>query len=271
MEGIRYMKSYEIIDTEEHRSVGILLYYEKKKDFIIELQENLNEWTAPLLFTNLVKKGIYTVPRDLSFLWIKERIIPSGRQNISSILKNHKMDAYDEMKFLELSKAKCSQDNLCIKKVDKLPIYVVDRARKHIVDCVPCADHKIICFFEDGVVKKVDLQDIESAAGVDKVLRNESLYQSCQVGTGGHCITFDDFIDVPACLLYDEGMTIPLSKDDFISFARNNLLDTTESCAVLECSRQNISYMVKRGQLEEVKVNVKGNLYQKGDILRNMW
>ena len=60
MEGIRYMKSYEIIDTEEHRSVGILLYYEKKKDFIIELQENLNEWTAPLLFTNLVKKGIYT-------------------------------------------------------------------------------------------------------------------------------------------------------------------------------------------------------------------
>lgn len=32
------MKSYEIIDTEEHRSVGILLYYEKKKDFIIELQ-----------------------------------------------------------------------------------------------------------------------------------------------------------------------------------------------------------------------------------------
>lgn len=120
-------------------------------------------------------------------------------------------------------------------------------------------------------MKKVDLQDIESATGVDKVLRNESLYQSCQVGTGGHCITFDDFIDVPACLLYDEGMTIPLSKDDFISFARNNLLDTTESCAVLECSRQNISYMVKRGQLEEVKVNVKGNLYQKGDILRNMW
>ena len=66
-------------------------------------------------------------------------------------------------------------------------------------------------------------------------------------------------------------MTIPLSQDDFICFAKNNLLDTTECCEVLDCSRQNISYMVKRGQLEEVKANVKGNLYQKGDVLKNMW
>lgn len=271
MEGIRYMRSYEIVDTEEHRSVGILLYYEKKKDFIIELQCDLDEWTAPLLFTNLVRNGVYTVPRDLSFLWVKERVIPSGRQNISAILKNHKMDAYDEMKFLELSKARCSQDNLCIKKIDRLPAYVVERAEKHVVDCVPCAEHKVLCFFADGTVKKIDLLEIQSVTGVDKVLRNEPLYQSCQVGTGGYSITFDDSIDIPAWILYDVGVTIPLSQDDFICFAKNNLLDTTECCEVLDCSRQNISYMVKRGQLEEVKANVKGNLYQKGDVLKNMW
>jgi len=52
---------------------------------------------------DLLDTQIVLRPRDLSFLWVKERIIPSGRQNISAILKNHKMDAYDEMKFLELS------------------------------------------------------------------------------------------------------------------------------------------------------------------------
>ena len=121
------------------------------------------------------------------------------------------------------------------------------------------------------LVKKIDLLEIQSVTGVDKVLRHESLYRSCQVGTGGYSITFDDSIDIPAWILYDVGVTIPLSQDDFIRFAKNNLLDTTECCEVLDCSRQNISYMVKRGQIEEVKANVKGNLYQKGDVLKNMW
>ena len=68
----------------------LLELYEKEKSFIIELTDSLDEWNAPLLFTNLVKKRIYTVPRDLSLLWVKERIIPSGRQNIRDILNNHK-------------------------------------------------------------------------------------------------------------------------------------------------------------------------------------
>ena len=54
MKGMRYLKIYEIIDSEYRRSVGVLLYYEKIKDFIIELKDDLDEWSAPLLFTNLV-------------------------------------------------------------------------------------------------------------------------------------------------------------------------------------------------------------------------
>ena len=69
MRGIRYMKIFEIIDEENNMSIGVLQYYEKQKNCIIELQANLDEWTAPLLLTSYVNKHIYTMPRDISFMW----------------------------------------------------------------------------------------------------------------------------------------------------------------------------------------------------------
>lgn len=58
MKSMRYMKTYEILDAANKLSIGVLLYYEKKKEFVIELQSKVDEWTAPLLFTNLVKNPI---------------------------------------------------------------------------------------------------------------------------------------------------------------------------------------------------------------------
>ncbi len=58
------MRVYEIYDEDNQIDIGILLYYKKNKLYIIELRTELDEWTAPLLFTSFVKKGIYTIPRD---------------------------------------------------------------------------------------------------------------------------------------------------------------------------------------------------------------
>ena len=35
---------------------------------------------------------------------------------------------------------------------------------------------------------------------------------------------------------------------------------------ILDCTRQNLSYMVNKGSLKPVKEDVKGNLYQKGNL-----
>ena len=93
------MKSYAIYDGDLDRgsAIGYLFYYEKSQSFIIELCEDLGEWDAPLLFQGLVRKKIYTVSEDISLMWVKERVIPSGRQNIGSILKNYKLKEYSEM------------------------------------------------------------------------------------------------------------------------------------------------------------------------------
>lgn len=270
MKGIRSMKIYEILDEENRSSVGVLLYYEKKREFIVELQESLDEWTAPLLFSGLVKNHIYTIPRTMSYIWVKERVIPSGRQNISQILKNQKMGAYDEMKLLELTHGKCAQDSLYIRKIDEVPQYVSDR-KKNITDCVACEQHKILCFFSDDCVKKINLQNFTDLEGISKVLQNEMLYRSCMVGTGGYSITFNDAIDIPSTMLYERGEQLPLTKNDFVCFAQSNLLDTSESCDLLECSRQNISYLIKREQIQPIKEDIKGNLYMKGDVLRQTW
>ncbi len=265
------MKAFEIIDEENNLSIGTLLYYKKANDFYIELVENLDEWTAPLLLTAYVKCGIYTIPRDISKLWVCERIIPSSRQNIGSILTTHKLKAYDEMKFLELSEGHCSQDSLYIKKIDSLPEYVQKRNLQNLSDCVVLEDNTILCFFNDNTVRKIDLAKLEPIDGLDKILQNKKLFESCKVATGGYAATFNNSIDIPAYILYSSGKLIPLEYKDFITFAKRNILDTANACNELECSRQNISYMVKQRQLTPVKENVKGNLYLKGEVLKNKW
>ncbi len=271
MKGIRSMKVYEIIDGDNDSSVGCIIYYERVHEFIIELQEWLDEWTAPLLFTAFVKKGIFTIPRDISELWVKERVIPSGRQNIGAILSNHKLKEYDEMRLLELSSAKCSQDSLYIKKIDKLPGYAIKRAEENITDCTALGDNTLLCFYTDGTVNKVDLSILEDIDGIDKVMRNKNLYDSCSVGTGGYSVSFNNSIDIPAAVLYERGKRIPLSRQDFELFVRKNVIDTSESCDLLECSRQNLSYMIKKEQISYVKEDSKGKLFLKGEVIRNTW
>lgn len=269
MKGIRSMKIYEIYDEETDRSIGVLLYYEKQKTCIIELQDDLDEWTAPLLFTSYVKQQIYTIPRDISFLWVKERVIPSGRQNISDILAHHHLQSYDEMKFLEISEGKCSQDRMYIRKIDRLPEYIRKRQQKNVLDCVLLDACSLLCFFADGDTRKIELKRLAGVENVDKIIKNEQLYRSGKVGVDGYYVTFNDSIDIPAQTLYTSGMKVPLKMKDFETFVKQNIVDTAEGCKILDCSRQNIAYMVGQRQLEPLKENVRGNLYLKGDLLRN--
>ena len=121
------MKIFHIMDEESKSLVGVLFYEEKEKNCHIELPEYLDEWTAPLLFTGYIKQKIYSIPQNISLLWLEERVIPSGRQNLQNILEHHRMGGYDEMKFLEISEGRCSQDSLCIKETNEVPDFVKGR------------------------------------------------------------------------------------------------------------------------------------------------
>ncbi|MBR0145822.1 MAG: hypothetical protein IJM25_04070 [Eubacterium sp.] len=268
------MKIYEIINEEDLLSVGVLLYYEKEHTFLIELSASLDEWTAPILFSRYVREGIYSIPRDISRLWVMARVVPSDRQNIDAILRNHKLGSYDEMKILEIAEGRCSQDSLAIRRLSELPDYVTERMKKNVVECFITEDEALLIFFADETIRKVkrsELSKFDSIEGMDAVLTNDSLYRSCKIGTGGYFVTFNDSIDLPATGLYATGEQIPLRRSDFVSFVKRNTLDTSESCSLLGCSRQNIAYMVKQNQLTPLREDVKGTLYSKGDVIKNTW
>ena len=267
------MRIFEIIDNDLQRSdktVGHLLYFEKEGNFIIELIDTLDEWTAPLLLSGFVKKKIYTIPRDISFKWVCERIIPNERQNIGSILNNHRLKNYDEMKFLEISHGKCAQDGIMVRETDILPDYIKLRMKKNLTDVFPSGETSLMCFFADNSVKRVNLSLFDDPE-VEKVINNPVLLYSCKLGVGGYYATFNDSIDIPAAGLYSFGKKLNVCRDDFISFLHQNVLDTPEACELLGCTRQNLSYMIGKDRMHAVKKDVMGNLFLKSEILQSTW
>ena len=97
------------------------------------------------------------------------------------------------------------------------------------------------------------------------------LFASAKIGTGGYFVTFCDSIDIPAALLYENGKKAGISGKELSIFLKHNLLETSEVCELLKCSRQNLSYLIKQGLLTPVKEGKRGNLFWKGDVLRNLW
>lgn len=270
------MKVFAIWDKERENKtpIGYLLYYEKESAFIIELSSELDEWDSPLLFSFFVKKGIFTIPKDISALWVRERVIPSGRQNIGSILKNHKMTEYNEMKLLALSKGECSQDSCYIKEItyDEIPEEIRTRSEDNVEECFVSGKHDIICLFKNDMVMRVDLRKVAMENGkIDSVLKNERVLNTVEVGVGGYSITFNDSIEVDKMILIEKGTEIKISAQDFYSFVNKNIVDTEEACEMLQCSKQNLTYLIKTGKIEPIRQESRENMFYKGNIEKIKW
>lgn len=270
------MKVFSIHDDNLQKKsiIGYLYYFEKSSSFVIELCEGLSEWDVPVFFSEFVSRGIYTISKDNSLLWVKERIIPSGRQNIGIILRNHKMKEYNEMKMLVASKGRCAQDDCYIKEIpyEDVPETIRNRKKNCITECFTSDGHNVICFFGDEKVRKVNLQKLkEKYAKLQQVLSNERLFQSVRVGVGGYSICFDETVEIEAGALIEFGNEVPISAKDFFRFATTNLVDTAETCKILDCSKQNVAYLNKKEKLRPIKQGLKENLYFKGEVEKNTW
>ena len=118
--------------------------------------------------------------------------------------------------------------------------------KKNIWECFPTEDNQLICLFKDGVVKKVDLMLLlEPYKDLSYVLKNRMLLDSMEIGAGGYSIIFNNSIEIQTADLRRTGLSLPLTSKDFYNFVRRNVMDTTKTCDMLQCSRQNLSYLVK--------------------------
>ena len=268
------MKIFAIREDGAQKDLAYLLYYEAAKKFYIELPENADPWDTPLLLSSFAKKGETSVNSYWSREWVRQRIVPTDRQNITQLLRENKLKQYDEFDLLMLSMGRCAQDDYYLTPVEEsqLPKKVRNRFLKKLEDIVPLENYCLLAFFRDGVVKKCDLKSwLEEHSEFGVLLKKEALFQSVQLQTGGYGVTWDVNLNIDDKTLYKLGKTIPLSLPDFRSFIVNRVVNSAEAAELLGCSRQNIDDLAKRGKLQPIKSSEKNTLYLKSEVLKRNW
>lgn len=262
----------ELDKTE--KDLAYLLYYEKEKRFYIELPEEADVWETPLLLSSFLKRGEKTVNSYWSLMWVRQRIIPSDRQNLGQVLKENNLKDYDEFELLLAGNGRCAQDDYYLNEIseERLLQQFGERYEKRIEDIVPLQNGELLVFFRNGKLKKVDVKKIaDNNLQFTAIMKNENLFSSVSIQPGGYGIYWNDRVVLADYLLYDMGSEIALSIDDFRSFVSHRVIGTADAMELLSCTRQNMNDLIKRGKLTPIKKEQKNTLFLKSEILQRNW
>ena len=260
-------------DHTQDRVLAYLLYYEKVKQFYIELPPDADEWDTPLILSSFAKRGHRTINAYWSKAWVQQRIIPPDRQNITEILKANDLDQYDEYKLLTLANGRCAQDDYYIEQIEwkGLPEEIRSRFLIRVEEIVALDGNILLAFFRNGAAKRCDMIQICTDARFRAILRSEALFSAVRVQTDGYGITWGENLDIGADILYENGKDLPVSIDAFHRFAADRITDTAGACRILNCSRQNINDLIRRGKLHPLRSSASGNLFLVAELQQRQW
>ena len=263
-------------EYEDVETTAFLVYYEISKKFYIEVVDNADEWTVPFFLSSFVKKGIFTVNSRFSYDWVKQRIVPTDRQNIGQVLRDNHLKSYNEFELLLLGTGRCAQDDYCLEEISEcdLPECILNRLRKRIDDIIPLSTTlSLLVFFNDKKVKICKLESIiRNNPALKKYLsQHPDRFKNVKVDVGGYSVSWGNNMLISDKELYEYGKTVSLSKEDFKDFVAERVINTSEAAEILGCSRQNIDDLIKRGKLNPVKITAKDKLFLKSDILKREW
>lgn len=137
---------------------------------------------------------------------------------------------------------------------------------KKITTAVPLADMQLLVFFENGVIKKFDVGALRADYPEFCALEEPALFQQVRVEPGGYGVSWNEELDCSEGELWDSGIEIPLSMDDFVSFVQCEVINTSEAAALKSCTRQNIESSVRRGNIAPIKAFNRTKLFLKSAI-----
>lgn len=259
---------------KDEKDLAYLLYYEKEKRFYIELPEDADLWETPLLLSSFLKRGEKTVNSYWSLMWVRQRIVPSDRQNLGQVLKENGLGEYDEFQLLVAGKGRCAQDDYFLDEISEEQLLQTfsSRYEKRIEDVVPLKNGYLLVFFRNGKLKKVDVKKISGQdVYLSAIMKQEPLFDSVMIQPGGYGVYWNERVTIADYVLYNLGEDIPLTLDDFRSFVSNRIIGTAEAMELLSCTRQNMNDLIKRGKLTPVKKEQKNTLFLKTEILQRNW
>lgn len=248
-----------------------LIYYKNSKSFYIELAENADIWNAPLIISSFVKRGEYCLNSYWSRRWVQQRIIPYERQNIGQILKRHKFSTYDEFALLWLSKGRCEQDQYYLSEVSKgtLPSFLIKRWETKVVDIVPLSNNRMLAIFKNKKVKIIDMKKLENKHTLCRpYINREELFNRVEIQPGGYGIQWDPQATIMYYELYKIGRTLPLTTEDLQFLLEKRLVTTAQACKLLNCTKQNIDYLITNKKLNPIYIDSKHKLFLKNEVLQ---
>ena len=130
------MKIFAIKERKKNSSedflYGYLFYEEQKKEFQIQICENVEEWRCPIFFSSFVKKREYVIGKKWSKVWVQQRILPWERQNLQEILLKNHMALYDEYELLIRTQGRCGQDD-CYLELQNEMLFGADQDKEMLL------------------------------------------------------------------------------------------------------------------------------------------
>ena len=132
--------------------------------------------------------------------------------------------------------------------------------------------NQLLIFFRDRSVKKYDLaQFVDGDMRFGPILKSRDIFNRVQVETGGYGIRWGENVCIDNSVLYAAGELLPLSLDDFKAFTDRCVVDTEAAAKELDCSMQNIDYLVHNEKLQTVKNRDRYKLFLRSEIQKRNW
>lgn len=255
------------------KALGYLLYYENAKRFYVELPDDADIWETPLLLSSFLRRGEHTVNAYWSKMWVQQRIVPPDRQNLGQVLKANGLSEYDEFDLLMLAKGRCAQDDCYLTEISEaeIPDAIQKRWEKKIEDVIPLAEAKLLVFFRDGTLKKCDIAElVGDQVCFSPIFRSPELFKTVSVQTGGYGVEWSETMVIDNEKLDQSGVEVPLTREDFISFLVNRVVNTSEATEILGCTRQNVDDLTRRGSLHPIREDTRNKLYLKSEVQQRL-
>ena len=266
------MKIFAIKDDsyEKGLELAYLFFYEKTNEWYIELSDEVEKWQLPILLDSVVDSN-RIVPFYWAKKWVQQRVIPSDRQNIAAILVEAGLEEYDEFKLFELADGRCAQDECYIKRISEQDLpESVKRRREKCIATATCASDKLdyMLTLDNGTVLLFNPTDSkDEIAWVERLTEYADKLGVAKVVAGGSSLSWQGDRELDYEYIVNNSTKLPIKADTLYAFSENEVISTTEAMNILNCSRQNIDDLVKRGRLKPADIEGKSRMFFKRDVL----
>ena len=266
------MVVYEIKDKSQDskaRLLGFLLYYKESRRFFAEILSSVDSWSAPFLFMDHVKKRQFSIDSRTTMGFVNQRIVPSERQNLGTVLKENGLKSYDEYRLLKLSEGRCAQDDIYLKRINATDILaeIQTRLSLNVLEAVPLSGGRILVFFKDGKSGIVDVSEMKKMdSAFQRILTSPEVFKLVKVSPGGHGVEWGEERFVPTSDLRESMNEIPISIEDLQAFVNFRVLDTSQLCRLKSYTRQYVNQQVNSGKLTPFAELGGARLFLKGEI-----